>query len=150
MIRGLQRGEVMVGQFFRCSVRRTLARSGFVLVALLASACASGGGGGGSDSGSLQAITAEEIASSGAVDGWDVIQRIRPSWTSFRSGRTLLYVDNQRRDETGGAEQYLRNISASTIARIEWVRPEDATRLPQAPTGQVAGAIMVTTRGGDE
>jgi len=125
----------------------------FVFAALLSGCASSGGAGGGGEAGAqtgaLQAISAEEIASAGATDGWDLIQRLRPNWLSFTRGEIVLYVNGQLRGETGGVEQFLRAQPVSTIARVEWVRPEDATRLPQVPAGRIGGAILVTTRGGE-
>lgn len=132
---------------------RTLFGSAFLLGALgsaaLASGCASTGGGGAGGGGAFDAITEQEVIATDATDALDMIRRLRPNWLNPIGGEALLYVDNQRRGESGGIEAFLRVQSASSIVLVEWVRPEAAIRLPGAPlTGTVGGAIMVRTRAG--
>lgn len=125
--------------------RKTRAVAVLAMFAVLPflSACASGGGG---DGGSLyQEISREEIAQVDVADAWELIQRQRPAWLRG-SGTVLLYQDGTRVGQGVGIQQVLRGISLQGIQEIRWVHEAEARRLPQAPSGSVRGAILITTR----
>jgi hypothetical protein len=132
--------------------RRSRSLVGFFALSFLAAGCASAGSSGSGGS-AFDPVTGEEIAAVAglATDTLDLLQRLRPNWLTPFGGPVLLYVDGQRRGEAGGVEEFLRAQPVSSVASIAWERPEMAIRLPQAPlTGSVGGAILITTRGGEE
>ncbi|HEU4566294.1 MAG TPA: hypothetical protein VFS05_16645 [Gemmatimonadaceae bacterium] len=94
-------------------------------------------------------ITAEEIAATQATNAYEVTRLLRPSWLAGRGPQSLraevspypvVYVDDQR---MGGLE-WLRTISAESVAEIRFVSASDATT--RWGTGHPAGVILVLTR----
>jgi hypothetical protein len=91
-------------------------------------------------------ITADEIATSGAITARQAVERLRPhmlsrqSVTSIRGGNAdqlQVYIDNQRH---GGIDQ-LANIQAPEIQEIRYMSGVDATN--RYGTGHSAGVILV-------
>ena len=105
--------------------------------------------GSGERSGS-QLITEEEIEASRAATAYDVIQKLRPNFLSYR-GETgfdkstsrpypTVYVDGQE----FGPINALHNIPASQVSTIRLYRSWEATT--QFGTGNMAGVIAIATR----
>jgi hypothetical protein len=113
-----------------------------------ASACASGGVGN-AGGGSMDEITQAQIeANPDYSNAMDLVRRLRPTWLrrttsmSFNSGpaEPVIFVDGIRR----GPLASLRDISPTTITRMEYVNALDATTL--YGTGYAGGVIQVFTR----
>ncbi len=117
-------------------------------------ACASSGAVGGTARTSPDRITRSEIYSSNATNAYELISRLRPNW--LRPGPTgsigggvvqsqaiLVYLNSQRLEDLNA----LKTISAEGLESAQWI---DAARvqtvLNQAPSGPVAGAIVLKTR----
>lgn len=112
-------------------------------------ACAPQRVGSGESSGS-QLITEEEIEASRAATAYDVIQKLRANFLSYR-GETgfdkstsrpypTVYVDGQE----FGPMNTLHNIPASQVATIRLYRSWEATT--RFGTGNMGGVIAITTR----
>lgn len=98
-------------------------------------------------------ISREEIASVGAGNLYEVVQRLRPGWLTTRgiqnfSGRTgmiVVYQDHQRMGELAALRDLrpenvvvLRYLDATTAAMLPGIRPREI----------VGGAIVVVTPAG--
>jgi len=100
--------------------------------------------------GESQLITEEEIERSQAPTAYEVIQRLRANFLSYRGETSLdknksqpyptVYVDGQEY----GPLSSLRNIPASQIATIRLYRSWEATT--KYGTGNMGGVIAITTR----
>jgi hypothetical protein len=107
-------------------------------------------------------ITTAEIESEPFRDAYDIVQRLRPTWFTRKSGSSsarrigasggrsdigaglLVYLDNAR---LGGVEA-LRQLSANAIESLRFVDAATATAtLPGIGSSVVSGAIIVRTRG---
>jgi outer membrane cobalamin receptor len=94
-------------------------------------------------------ITEEEIATTGAISAYEVVQKLRGNFLSNRGRTTILgrsspmpmvYLDGVRYGELAS----LRNISATTVQSIRLYRAWDAQqRYGNDVTG---GVIEVTTK----
>ncbi len=123
---------------------RVLAVSLMVLSVAFLTACASGGERSG---GSMyQEITSEEAQQANVSTAYELIERHRAQWLRTGSGQVLLYVNGTRQGQGVGIRQVLEGIPVSSIQLIEWAEETEARRLPQAPSSNVRGAILVTTR----
>jgi hypothetical protein len=122
------------------------------LVALAGSiACASAGKS--SASHSSERITAAEIATSGASNALELIERLQPQWLRARGqasigggGRSQLivvYLDGHRLGDLTS----LRTLSVTGIQSMKWL---DATRaatvLTDVGSDPIAGAIIIRTQ----
>jgi outer membrane cobalamin receptor len=97
-----------------------------------------------------QIITEEEIEASRAPTAYEVIQKLRANFLSYRGETSLnrstshpyptVYVDGQE----FGPLSSLRNIPASQVATIRLYRSWEATT--KFGTGHPGGVIAVTTR----
>jgi hypothetical protein len=97
-----------------------------------------------------QVITEEEIEASRAPTAYEVIQKLRANFLSYRGETSLntrnsqpyptVYVDGQE----FGPISTLRNIPASQVASIRLYRSWEATT--KFGTGNMGGVIAVTTR----
>jgi outer membrane cobalamin receptor len=97
-----------------------------------------------------QLITQEEIEASHAPTAYDVIQKLRANFLSYRGETGLgkstsqpyptVYVDGQE----FGPMNTLRNIPASQVATIRLYRSWEATT--KFGTGNMGGVIAITTR----
>ena len=100
--------------------------------------------------GESQLIIEEEIERSGAPTAYEVIQRLRPNFLSYRGETSFdrnksqpyptVYVDGQEY----GPLSSLRNIPASQVATIRLYRAWEATT--KFGTGNMGGVIAITTR----
>jgi hypothetical protein len=99
--------------------------------------------------GDRNVILAEEIVQVENATALDVVQRLRPHFLQRRGPTSItqqdntypvIYIDGLRR----GDVNELRQIPASTIARIEYISASDATT--RWGTGHTAGVIAVSTR----
>lgn len=111
------------------------------------SACASSGA---SPRHDPDRITANEIATSGAQNALDLIQRLQPHWLraqptgsiagGARNQIIVVYLDGHRLGDAGS----LRTLSVSGIRSLEWL---DAARAPTILTDigsePIAGAIVI-------
>jgi hypothetical protein len=97
-----------------------------------------------------QLITEEEVEASRAPTAYEVIQKLRANFLSYRGETSLnranshpyptVYVDGQ---EFGPIET-LRNIPASQVSTIRLYRSWEATT--KFGTGKMGGVIAITTR----
>jgi outer membrane cobalamin receptor len=97
-----------------------------------------------------QLITEDEIEASRAPTAFEVIQKLRANFLSYRGETSFdrsksqpyptVYVDGQAYGSIGT----LRNISASQIATIRLYRSWEATT--KFGTGNMGGVIAITTR----
>jgi hypothetical protein len=100
--------------------------------------------------GESQLITQEEIERSGASTAYEVIQRLRANFLSYRGETSFdknksqpyptVYVDGQEY----GPLSSLRNIPSSQVATIRLYRSWEATT--KFGTGNMGGVIAITTR----
>ena len=120
-----------------------------LLVFLLSLACAApatrprGGG-------DPQLITEEEVEASRAPTAYEVIQKLRANFLSYRGETSFnrnnsqpyptVYLDGQQYGPLGS----LRNIPASQVSTIRLYRSWEATT--KFGTGNMGGVIAVTTR----
>jgi hypothetical protein len=121
-------------------------------VATLA-ACASSGTGSSTARSSPDRLTRAEITKSNASTAYELISRLRPNWLratgagsisggATRTARILVYLDGQRLEDLNS----LKTISAGGIQSAEWIdNTRAATVLRDAPTGPIAGAILLKT-----
>ena len=112
-----------------------------VAATFAASACASTPKTGG-DSAS-NTITADQIAAANVPTAYDAVDRLHRAW--FRdltgTGDVVVYLNNQKQD---GGKEALRNIPASEVQTLEYLRGSDAQmRFGQDAAG---GAIIVTRK----
>ena len=119
-----------------------------MLVLFLAPACAPAHTAHGSvDS---QLITEDEIEASRAPNAYEVIQKLRANFLTYRGETSLdrsksqpyptVYMDGQE----FGPISSLRNVPASQVATIRLYRSWEATT--KFGTGNMGGVIAVTTR----
>ncbi len=106
-------------------------------------------------------ITAAEISSQSFRDGFDIVQRLRPTWFTRKSGASttrrmgtspspsatgaglLVYLNNAR---LGGVDA-LRQLSAPSIESMRFLDAATATAtLPGIGSSAVSGAIVVRLR----
>ncbi|HEX7424350.1 MAG TPA: hypothetical protein VF311_10770 [Terriglobales bacterium] len=97
-----------------------------------------------------QLITEDEVEASRASTAYDVIQRLRANFLSYRGETSFdksrsapyptVYVDGQE----FGPIASLRNLPASQIGAIRLYRSWEATT--KFGTGNMGGVIAVTTR----
>ena len=97
-----------------------------------------------------QLITEEEVEASRAPTAYDVIQKLRANFLSYRGETSFdkrksqpyptVYVDGQE----FGPLSSLRTIPASQVATIRLYRSWEATT--KFGTGNMGGVIAVTTR----
>lgn len=97
-----------------------------------------------------QVITEEEIEASRAANAYEVIQKLRANFLSYRGETSLtknqstpyptVYLDGQE----FGPINTLRNIPASQIASIQLLRSWEATT--KYGTGNMGGVIAISTR----
>jgi hypothetical protein len=97
-----------------------------------------------------QIITEDEVEASRTATAYEVIQKLRPNFLSYR-GETgfdkttsqpfpMVYVDGQEFGQIAS----LRNIPASQVSTIRLYRSWEAAT--QFGTGNMAGVIAITTR----
>ena len=125
------------------------ARSLLALATAIALACSPPRLGPGMISNS-QLITEEEIEASRATNAFEVIQKLRASFLSYRGETSLnrrqstpyptVYLDGQE----FGPITTLRTIPASQIASIQLFRAWEATT--KYGTGNMGGVIAIITR----
>ena len=97
-----------------------------------------------------QLITEEEVEASRAVTAFEVIQKLRANFLTYRGETSFyrnssqpypnVYVDGQEFGPIGS----LRNIPAAQIATIRLYRSWEATT--KFGTGNMGGVIAITTR----
>lgn len=109
-----------------------------------AMACASSSGGSKSDGGASNLITADQIAAANVPTAYDAVDRLHRSW--FRDltaqGDVVIYMNNQKLGD--GTKEQLRQIPASEVQSLEYLRGTDATmKFGQEAQG---GAIIVTRK----
>jgi hypothetical protein len=102
------------------------------------------------DRANSQLITEDEVEASRAPNAYEVIQRLRPNFLSYRGETSFnkqnsqpyptVYVDGQE----FGPISSLRNIPASQIATIRLYRSWEATT--KFGSGNMGGVIAITTR----
>ena len=95
-------------------------------------------------------ISAEELATTAALDAFDSVRRLRPMWLRTRGPVSMslqsgvqVYVNGSRR----GRLEVLKNLRATNIESITYLSaPEATTRFG---VDHSDGAIMVILRRGD-
>lgn len=103
-------------------------------------------------------ISTAEIDSQSFRDGYDVVQRLRPTWFTRKTGSSstrrlgasgsglVVYLDNAR---MGGIDA-LRQLNTSVIGSLQFMDAAIATAtLPGLGSSVIAGAIVVRTRRGN-
>ena len=125
------------------------ARWSLAVVTTLALACSPPRLGPGMVSNS-QLITEDEIEASRGANAFEVIQKLRANFLSYRGETSLrknqstpyptVYLDGQE----FGPITTLRSIPASQISSIQLLRAWEATT--KYGTGNMAGVIAITTR----
>jgi hypothetical protein len=123
-----------------------------ILAAATVMACATAGAGGSGttvDANSPNVITGDQITASAQTNAYDVVSRLRPNFLKSR-GRTTVYgqgsdyatvfLDGQ----SYGDLSSLRNIAASQISSIHFIRGTDAVTTHGMQYG--AGVIDVRTK----
>jgi hypothetical protein len=100
--------------------------------------------------GDPQLITEEEVEASRAPTAYEVIQKLRANFLSYRGETSFnrndsqpyptVYLDGQQYGPLGS----LRNIPASQVSTIRLYRSWEATT--KFGTGNMGGVIAVTTR----
>lgn len=108
-------------------------------------------------------ITASEFESQSFRDAYDIVQRLRPTWFTRKSGSStarrmgvsvsnsaigaglVVYLDNS---QLGGVDA-LRQLSTSAIESLQFMDAATATAtLPGLGSSVISGAIVVRTRRG--
>jgi outer membrane cobalamin receptor len=97
-----------------------------------------------------QLITEDEVEASRAMTAYEVIQKLRANFLTYRGETSFdrsksqpyptVYIDGQEYGQISS----LRNIPASQVATIRLYRSWEATT--QFGTGNMGGVIAVTTR----
>ncbi len=97
-----------------------------------------------------QLITEEEVEASRAPTAYEVIQKLRPNFLSYRGETSFdrsksqpyptVYVDGQQYGSIGS----LRNLPASQVSSIRLYRSWEATT--KFGTGNMGGVIAIATR----
>lgn len=125
-------------------------RSFLVLGAAAVMACASAGPGTTSvDANNPNVITADQIAASHQTNAYDVVSKLRPNFLKSR-GRTTVYAQGSDYpavfldEQSFGDLSVLRNIAASQISSIHFIRGTDAVTLYGMQYG--AGVIDIRTK----
>ena len=128
-------------------MKRLISYGALSLTLLVVSACASSKGtsqAGSQVHRSSNAVTAEELASTGAVNVYDALQRLRPQWlTSSRIRRggsgddLVVYLDSNRYGTMGS----LRQLSLGGVQEVRYYGASEATN--RYGTGHTGGAILV-------
>lgn len=94
-------------------------------------------------------ISLQEIESSGALDLYDLVQRLRPMWLRSRGAGSI----NRLGDEVVkvytdgvpvGGPGALRSIPTSRVRSLRYLSPSEATT--KWGTGHARGAIEISTR----
>jgi len=134
----------------RIATRRIALLAATVAIA----ACASSGSGSSGARSSPDRLDRAEIVKSNASNAYELINRLRPNWLrvthpgSISGGATrtqmiLVYLDGQRLEDMNA----LKTISAAGIQSGQWIdNARAATVLRDAPTGPIAGAILLKTQ----
>jgi hypothetical protein len=122
----------------------------FLAFSALVLACASPRGGSSGARGDSQIITEDEVEASRATTAYEVIQKLRANFLTYRGETSFdrsksqpyptVYIDGQEYGQISS----LRNIPASQVATIRLYRSWEATT--QFGTGNMGGVIAVTTR----
>ncbi len=97
-------------------------------------------------------VSSAEIASSGATNAYELIQRLRPNWLrspsvgsiggGARSQVIVVYLDGQRLGDIDS----LRNLSAVGVTSMQWLEAtKSATVLHEVGSDPIAGAIIIRT-----
>ena len=123
-----------------------------VLIAAAVLACASAGSGSSGtsvDPSNPNIITAAQISASQQSNAYDVVSRLRPNFLKSR-GRTTVYAQGSDYatvfldGQPFGDLSSLRNISASQIRSIKFIRGTDAVTTYGMQYG--AGVIDISTK----
>jgi hypothetical protein len=92
-------------------------------------------------------ITSDQIRANHAMDAFELVRSVRPSWLQRRGqqslyvdGDVVVYLDNVR---IGGPEA-LRTVQLGSVERIEFLDAASATQ--RWGTGHAHGAIRVVQR----
>jgi hypothetical protein len=131
-------------------VHRVLALSRFATIATLV-ACASSGATAGARP-QADRITRAEVAASGTINAWDLINRLRPNWlrsqaigsigAGGRSQIVVVYLDGNRLGDISS----LRSLGVSEIQSLQWLdAARAATVLSEIGSDPIAGAIVIKT-----
>lgn len=122
---------------------------GLVATTFTLVACATSGG---SPRRSPDRIDSAEIATSSAINAYELIDRLRPSWLratgqgslsgGVRSQVILVYLDGARL----GDLQSLRSLGVAGIRSIQWLdAARAATVLTEVGSEPIGGAIVIRT-----
>jgi outer membrane cobalamin receptor len=122
----------------------------FIAFSALVLACASPRASSSGPRADSQIITEDEVEASRAVTAYEVIQKLRANFLTYRGETSFdrsksqpyptVYIDGQEYGQISS----LRNIPASQVATIRLYRSWEATT--QFGAGNMGGVIAVTTR----
>jgi type IV pilus biogenesis protein CpaD/CtpE len=110
---------------------------------LLVAACASTGSTTGSTRSPYDALTAEDIASTGTNTAYDAISRLQPGWLqAARSGQVAIFVNGT----PAGGVNFLHQIPASQVSEARFLN-QRSLRAELSPTQAegLTGAILIRT-----
>jgi hypothetical protein len=121
-------------------------------LALLLNSCTPSSGGTKAPS-TRDVLTADEIATTGAITAYDAITLKRPNFLKSRGPKSVMGMHDERSTQYpsvymngmfyGGIEK-LRDILVQDVKEIRYLDPASANL--QFGLGNTAGAILVTTR----
>ncbi len=126
------------------TVFRFIGLSRIVIVVALAACASSGASTGGAARRSADQITYAEISSASAINAYELINRLRPTWlrTQGRSGIIVVYLDGHRLGDISS----LRSLSTEGIRSLQWLDAgRAATVLTEIGSDAIAGAIVIKT-----
>lgn len=123
---------------------RIIGLSRFALVLALSACASSGASTGGAARRSADQITYAEISTSSAINAYELINRLRPTWlrTQGRSGIIVVYLDGHRLGDISS----LNSLSTAGIRSLQWLDAgRAATVLTEIGSDAIAGAIVIKT-----
>jgi hypothetical protein len=133
-------------------MQRVLRVSALAVVVVLIGACASSGERSDRPRSDRNVISLEEIQESQALNAYELVERVRPTWLRPRAAGggmgaggqgILVYRDTTR---MGGIDE-LRRMALDGIIRLRFLDPSTAqATLPAIGSGTIAGAIVLDSR----
>ena len=131
---------------------RFIGLSRIAIVVALAACASSGASTSGAARRSSDQITYAEISTASAMNAYELIQRLRPTWLrtqatasiggGARSGVVVVYLDGHRLGDITS----LRTLSTEGIRSMQWLdAARAATVLNEVGSDPIAGAIIIKT-----
>lgn len=123
---------------------RIIGLSRIAIVLALAACASSGVSNSGGARRSADQITYAEISTASAMNAYDLVDRLRPTWlrTQGRSGIIVVYLDGHRLGDLSS----LRSLSTEGFRSLQWLDAgRAATVLTEIGSDAIAGAIVIKT-----